>query len=88
MTHNPESDSGPSISGKQLLLRLLDNPPPPETFHSEVQLALDDGNIRAIRLLAVEDQAKLLEVVDQVRTPSNGPPLSKVVDYTKPDDRE
>ena len=88
MTHNLESDSSPSISGKQLLLGLLDNPKPPETFHSEVQLALDNGNIRAIRLLAVEDQARLLEVVDQVRTPSNRPPLCEVVDYTKHDDVE
>ena len=85
MAHNPESDSGPSIARKQLLLRLLDNPPPPETFRSEVQLALDDGNIRAIRLLAVEDQARLLEVVDQVRTPSNSPPLCEVLDCTKPE---
>jgi hypothetical protein len=51
---------------------MLDNPPSNEIIRSEVQLAVDNGNIQAIRGLEARDQAKFLELVDQVsaRNPS------------------
>lgn len=64
-----------SISRKQQIQQLLDNPPSHETIRSEVQLAVDDGNIQAIRELTAGDQAKLLEIIDQVSACRHDPPL-------------
>ena len=65
----PKSTTRPPTSEKQLLQRLLNNQAPHETIRSEVQLAVNNGNIiNAIRALAVGEQARLLEIIDQVST--------------------
>ena len=45
---------------------LLSNPPSHETIRSEVQLAVDDGNVQVVGGLEVGDQTGFLEIVDQV----------------------
>ena len=68
MTSTSKSTRRPPTPGKQKLQMLLGNPLPHETIRSEVQLAAGNGNINAIRRLAVGDQEKLLEIIDQVCT--------------------
>ena len=64
-----KSTTRPPTSKKQRLRRLLDNHAPHETIRSDLQLAMNDGNIiNAIRALAAGEQTRLLEIIDQVRT--------------------
>lgn len=51
---------------KGRLRGLLSNPPSHETIRSEVQLAVDDGNVQVVGGLEVGDQTGFLEIVDQV----------------------
>lgn len=53
--------------------RLLETPLQHETIRAEVQLLVDGGDIQAIRGFAADDQAKFLEIVDQVRACNCGP---------------
>ena len=57
------------LTSKEQLRRLLDNRAPHETIRSEVWFVSNSGNIiNAIRALAVEEQVRLLEIIDQVCT--------------------
>ena len=93
MTSTSKSTRRPQTPGKQQLQMLLGSPLPHETIRSEVQLAVGNGNINAIRRLAVGDQEKLLEIIDQVCAchpttlshPQDGEPCSHDADYIKPD---
>ena len=63
-----KSTTRPPTSEEQLR-RLLYNRAPHETIRSEVWLVLNSGNIiNAIKALAVGEQARLLEIIDQVCT--------------------
>ena len=65
----PKSATRPPTSEKQRLRRLLDNNAPHETIRSELQPGVNNSNIiNSIRTLAVGEQARLLEIIDQVRT--------------------
>jgi len=57
-----------STSWKQRIQGLLDNTPSHETIRAEVQLLVDNSNINTIRGLAIGDQARFLEITDQVST--------------------
>ncbi|KAF9642024.1 hypothetical protein BDM02DRAFT_3124909, partial [Thelephora ganbajun] len=57
-----------SASAKLRVQQLLDNPPSQESIRAEVQFVVDNGNIRVIRELGTKDQARFLEIVDQVST--------------------
>ena len=52
---------------------LLSNPPSHEVIRSEVQLAVENGSFQVIRGLAVGDQARFLEIIDQVRAYNPSP---------------
>lgn len=65
----PRSTTRSPTSEKQPLRRLLDNHADHETIRSDLQLAANSGNIiNAVRALAVGEQARLLEIIDQVRS--------------------
>ena len=48
--------------------QLLGNPPSHEATRSELQLAVANDDIKAVRELEVGDQARFLEIVDRVST--------------------
>lgn len=68
-----EPTDRPSNPWKQLLNECLHCSPSQGTIHAEVQLAADDCGIQEIRGLVVEDQEKLLEIIDEVRRLNNLP---------------
>ncbi|KAF9646102.1 hypothetical protein BDM02DRAFT_3119119 [Thelephora ganbajun] len=76
---NPEKMTGGSLASAKLRVQqLLNNPPSQESIRAEVQLVADNDNIGVIRELGTRDQARFLEIVDQVSTCHPDSSLSKV----------
>ena len=75
MANTGKSTSRSSTLGRQRIRRLLDNPPSNEKIQSEVQLVVDHGNIQVIKGLGAGDQARFLEITDQVSTCHSCPSL-------------
>ena len=73
MTNSRKSTIRSSALERKRIQGLLDNPPSHKAIRSEVQLAVDNGSIQVIRELAVRDQARFLEIIDQVRTYHHSP---------------
>ena len=75
MTDSSESAHQSSTWWKGLIQRLPVNRPSNEVIWSEFELLVDGGNLKVSKELLAEDQARFLEIVDQVRVLyHHGPP--------------